>query len=109
MITLDEASALAKAHVDATAAEVKRELYVRRAPDLDRERGWAFSYNTTLWAETHLPSDGLVGNGPLFVDKSIGRVFQVPSGGFRVWIDEYNETGIPPTPKRLGWIGTSGT
>lgn len=56
-------------------------------------RGWTFIFNTTLSQQTGQPRDGLVGNGPVFVDKYSGHLFLLPSGGWKRWLQTYEETG----------------
>jgi Immunity protein 35 len=68
----------------------------------ERKRGWAFPYNTKRFAETQNPLDGLLGNGPVFVDRATGEVHALGSARIRAWLEEYDRTGTPPNI-RDGW------
>ena len=102
MLNIEAATELAQARLSELSQAVGKRLVLERAEILDGQRSWAFSYNTERWKETRNPTDGLVGNGPLFVDKFTSQVFQLPSGGFRSWLASYNETGVVPSPVRIG-------
>lgn len=79
--------------------ELNEELCMQRAERLDSERLWAFSYNTVAFLESRNPRVGLVGNGPIVIDKSTGVAYTVPTGGMKTWLDTYNLTGQPPIRK----------
>lgn len=61
-----------------------------------RERGWVFPFQTRSFLATNDPKQGLLGLGPVFVDKLDGSVHFVPTGGMKPWIETYDATGKPP-------------
>ena len=69
-------------------------------------RGWIFIYNTQKSQQTCLPQDGLVGNGPILVDKYREDVFLLPSGGWKQLLAQYEETG---STDRLDGLGIKAT
>lgn len=97
MLTLEQATEKAQIRVQEAAATLGKELSLQRDERYDNERGWAFAFNTVAFWKSGHPKDGLVGNGPIFVDKHTGAVFNVPTGGKLAWLEEYNRTGVPPT------------
>jgi hypothetical protein len=106
MLTYDEALAKARERVAEAALQLSgRELVVREDLVTERARGWTFPYNTKRFLETKNPLDGLVGNGPILVDKYNGSVHHTPSGGSIAWLEEYDRTGVPPAaPKGMRWV-----
>jgi Immunity protein 35 len=104
MLTFDETLAIATAWVANRAGEVPgRELVILDGHIEERKRGWAFPYNTKRFAETQNPLDGLLGNGPVFVDRATGEVHALGSARIRAWLEEYDRTGTPPPHIRRGW------
>ena len=71
-----------------------RRLAVNDSYVSERTRGWTFPYNTVRFLETKRPQDGLVGNGPIFVDKLTEKMYALPSGGWKQMLDEYEKTGL---------------
>ena len=101
MLTFDEALARATAWVTNQAREVPgRELVVLNEHIEERKRGWALPYNTKRFAETHNPLDGLLGNGPVFVDKETGDIHALGSAKIHAWLEEYDRTGTPQSTTR---------
>ena len=72
----------------------------------ERRRGWTFSYQTESFRRSGNPKEGLLGNGPIFVDKFTSKVFRLPSGGWPSMLDEYDESEVMPhvgrSTRRLG-------
>jgi hypothetical protein len=96
MLTFDETLAIATTWVADRAREVPgRELVILDGHIEERKRGWAFPYNTKRFAETKNPLDGLLGNGPVFVDRATGEVHALGSAKIRAWLEEYDRTGTP--------------
>lgn len=109
MLTLEEALDRARAKLsDLAPGDAAGELVIVEEFTREYSRGWAFQYNTTLWVQTRNRSDGVAGNGPIFVDKESGAVYLVPTGGAKSWLEEYDRTGAPPPPPSgpLKWVGT---
>jgi hypothetical protein len=106
MLTSDEALAKVRARVADLARDVlHRELKVIDQPIRVQSRGWAFAYNTPRYLETKNPADGLVGNGPIFVDKETGAMHSLPSGGWPAWLEYYDRNGTPPPARQeLKWV-----
>ncbi|MBV8750777.1 MAG: hypothetical protein JO103_13815 [Candidatus Eremiobacteraeota bacterium] len=97
MLTYEQA--LAKAREEIAAFEEplpSRDIVVVEDRVQERARGWVFPYQTRAFLETHDPRQGLLGMGPIFVDKLNGSVHVVPTGGMKPWIEEYDRTGVPP-------------
>jgi hypothetical protein len=98
-ITLNDATQLAQLRLDEISAQVEKELSLSREVRLDRERFWAYPYNTLAFAKSQDPRDGLVGNGPILVDKETSAVLLVPTGGMMQWLEHHNTTGRGPEKK----------
>lgn len=99
MVSEEEAARVAQDMVQQKQVRLGKELYCRRAERLQSDRLWIFSYNTVAFRESRNPRDGLVGNGPIVIDKLTGAVYTVPTGGMKDWLDTYNLTGHPPVGK----------
>lgn len=75
----------------------KDDITLSDSPSSERRRGWTFSYQSDRFRQSRHPKDGLLGNGPMFVDKYTAQVFRLPSGGWPSMLDEYDKTGeMPP-------------
>jgi immunity protein 35 of polymorphic toxin system len=111
MLTFDETLAIAAAWVANRAQEAPgRELVILNGHIEERRRGWAFPCNTKRSAETQNPLDGLLGNGPVFVDRATGEVHALGSAKIRAWLEEYDRTGNAaghPPWLEIGWHRTS--
>jgi len=107
MVTFEQAREKAQEKLLELARQVPAlEIVIHDEGIRERARGWMFPYNTRRFFETRHPSDGLVGNGPIFVDRESGNVYVLPSGGYRSWLDEYDRTGVAPAVKGgMRWIG----
>jgi Immunity protein 35 len=107
MLTFKEARQRAEKKILELAGESPgREYAILDSHVRERARGWLFPYNTTMYVQTGNPFDGVVGNGPVFVDRETGSVHVLPSGGFTYWLGEYDQTGIPPLPRtEMQWVG----
>jgi hypothetical protein len=107
MLTFEQAREKARE----TIQELSRGGHGRECVILDEHvrecvRGWLFPYNTKKFLETGNPLDGMVGNGPVLVDRENGTVHVLPTGGLAVWLDEYDRTGMPPrAPAGMHWVG----
>ncbi|HEV2990128.1 MAG TPA: YrhB domain-containing protein [Candidatus Angelobacter sp.] len=106
MITFEQAKEKAQRKLLEMASEVpQREFTILEDRILERSRGWMFPYNTKRFLETKNPLDGVVGNGPIFVDRADESVHVLPSGGYRHWLEEYERTGMPPRiTGEMRWI-----
>lgn len=82
-----------------TQARIGKELFCRRAERLDSDRLWAFSQNMVAFRESRNPRNGLVGNGPIVINKNTGVFHTVPTGRMKDWLDTYNLTGQSPSRK----------
>ena len=96
MLTLD--AALEKARTALTTLPELRgraNLTILEQHVRARARGWVFPY------------DGLVGYGPLFVDKTDGTVHLLPSARVEEWLDAFDRTGVAPPIEgtRWRWVG----
>ena len=60
---------------------------------IEKSYGWIFFYQTRKWVETRKTRDGLIGNGPILVDKNTAKIVQLgSSGSLEYWCELY-ETG----------------
>ena len=75
-ISFDQAKVLAERAVRAIADESNDEFGIVENETIDE--GWLFFYNSKDFIETGNFSSSLVGNGPIFVDRS-GVVKTLPS------------------------------
>jgi Immunity protein 35 len=97
MLTYEEALARAREAISALHDPLpSRDIIVVEDRVQTRARGWVFPFQTREFLQTKDPRKGLLGMGPLFVDKLDGSVHQVPSGGMQPWIEAYDRTGVPP-------------
>lgn len=96
MITIEAARSKALERVAAIAVELQRELVLDEATIEETSRAWIFHWTTKKHHETGNWTDGIVGNGPILVDKSTGELFLVPTGGHHTWLQHYERTGLPP-------------
>ena len=98
MLTFDEALAEAENKVAELAREIpgSDELVILHDLIRERARGWVFPFNTKRFLETRYPLDGLVGYGPIFVDKQTGHTYVLGSARIQAWLDTYDLTGTPP-------------
>jgi len=102
MITLGDAKLKAEQKlVELVGATKASELTILEDRITETQRGWSLPYNTKRFLETGNVTDGLVGNGPLFVDRESGNVYVLPSAGFKRWIEAYDRTGIEPARNDL--------
>jgi hypothetical protein len=106
MITFERAKEIAQRKLLELASEVpQREFKILEDRILERSRGWMFPYNNKRFVETKNPLDGVVGNGPIFVDRADGSIHLLPSGGYHHWLEAYDRTGVPPsTTGEMRWI-----
>src|SRR5664280_46258 len=83
MITFEQAREKAQLKLLALAREqLTSDFTILDGQVQERKRGWVFPYNTKRFVETKNPQDGLVGNGPIFVDRDSGEIYALPSGGY---------------------------
>ena len=78
-MSFDDAKALAAEFVASlgSATGVAFALFAEKSIEVDE--GWIFFYNSKEYIETGVFEFALVGNGPIFVDRS-GGVRSLPSG-----------------------------
>jgi hypothetical protein len=75
-ISFDQAKVIAEKTVRAVADEANDEFRIVGNETIDE--GWLFFYNSKEFMETGSFSSMLVGNGPIFVDRS-GAVEKLPT------------------------------
>jgi Immunity protein 35 len=98
MLTYEEAVAKAREAIAALPEPLpSRDIVVVEDRVQPRARGWVFPFQTREFLETRDPRKGLLGAGPIFVDKFNGSVHQVPTGGMQPWIEAYDRIGIVPS------------
>lgn len=82
MVTLDEARDAALKYVKGRYPErVRNEIVVLDEHTKSMPRGWIFFYQHRRWLETRKIRDGLIGNGPVLIDKETGKVVVFGSSG----------------------------
>ncbi|MBV8580249.1 MAG: hypothetical protein JO225_04005 [Candidatus Eremiobacteraeota bacterium] len=108
MLTYEEALAKARATIAAFDEPLpSRDIIIIEERMQERARGWLFPYQTREFLATKDPRKGLLGMGPIYVDKLNGSVHVVPTGGASAWVEEYDRTGVPPKiGGPLRYIGT---
>jgi hypothetical protein len=108
MLTYEEALAKAREAIAGLDEPLpSRDIVVVEDRVQPRERGWVFPYQTREFLESNDPRKGLLGLGPIFVDKLNGSVHFVPTGGMKPWIEAYDRTGVPPPVSgELRFVGT---
>jgi hypothetical protein len=108
MLTIEEAREKAQQKLlEMADALPGREFVILNDRILEGTRGWMFPYNTKQFIETKNPLDGVVGNGPIFVDRQNGNLYVLPSGGYRRWLEEYDRTGVPPRiTGEMRWVSS---
>ena len=63
---------------------------------IERPWGWVFFCNTRACVESGDPMDGVVGHGPIFVERETGRVFETGSAhSTEVYLQRFETTGDP--------------
>lgn len=99
MLTFNEALAKAQNKVVELASQIPGNdpLVIVHELIRERDRGWVFPFNTKRFVETRYPLDGLVGYGPIFIDKQTGQMHLLGSARIQAWLDTYDRTGAPPT------------
>jgi hypothetical protein len=89
-ITLDIARATADKMVSKLQQSTGVELAVNDSRTIETDAGWVFFYNSREFLRTGNPISGLVGNGPIFVDRQ-GRAQTLPSSV--PWQEAINSIG----------------
>jgi Immunity protein 35 len=57
---------------------------------IEKSYGWIFFYQTRKWVETRKTRDGLIGNGPILIDKNTAKIVQFgSSGSLDYWCELY--------------------
>jgi len=97
MLTFNEALAKAQNKIVELASEIPGhdQLVILHELVRERSRGWVFPFNTNRFVETRYPLDGLVGYGPIFVDRRTGDVYLLGAARIQAWLDTYDRTGAP--------------
>ena len=98
MLNFNEALEKAQNKLVELAGEIPGhdELVILHDHIRESARGWVFPFNTKRFVETRYPLDGLLGYGPLFVDKQTGHLYVLGSARVQAWLDTYDRTGAPP-------------
>jgi hypothetical protein len=93
---IDKATAIMAAQQHATA----KGLEIAEDRVTERARGWVIPPRTSAGARP--PAQG-----PYYVDKQSGVVFDVPTARTQAWLDTYDATGKPPPlPTKWKWLGS---
>lgn len=93
-MTIDEARELALRHAKSRSPErVRNDIVIMEEFTEERARGWIFSYQTGRWLETKKTRDGLIGNGPILIDKNTGKIVVFGSAGSTDYWYELYEKG----------------
>jgi hypothetical protein len=92
----DKAMAIAAAQTHAAA----KGLQIAEDRVTERARGWVIPARAS--GPAHVPAQG-----PYFVDKQTGAVFDVPTARTQAWLETYDATGKPPPlPTKWHWLGS---
>src|SRR4051812_3066736 len=72
------------------------EIVILDEATIERNWGWVFFYTSKRWQETKDIRYALLGNAPIIVDKSTGKVFDTGTAyPVEHYIQAYEHTGNP--------------
>jgi len=103
MLKKDEAKKIVEAHLNDSSEDRNYSLVILDEYTIEKDYGYVFFYDSSLYIETEDINHALGGNSPILIEKSTSKIIYTgTANSIEYYLENYEKYGSAYPPKKKG-------